>query len=140
MNNVILVGVDGTDTSLIAARRAAELAASTDATLHILTAFDKSEVDRVQVGHDVWVITSADGAEAIATRAADELRKITPNIESSPLYGKPAEALIEEAKRLNARLIVVGNKRMQGMTRLLGSVANSVSHNAPCDVYIVKTV
>lgn len=140
MANVILVGVDGTDTSLVAARRAAELAASTGARLHILTAFDKSEVDRVQVGHDVWVITSADGAEAVANRAADELREITPNIESSPLYGKPAEALIEEAKRLNARLIVVGNKRMQGMTRLLGSVANSVSHNAPCDVYIVKTV
>ncbi len=140
MANVILVGVDGTDTSLIAARTAAKLAANSDATLHILTAFDKSEVERVEVGHDVWVITSADGAEAIANRAADELREITPKIESSPLYGKPAEALIAEAKRVNARLIVVGNKRMQGMTRLLGSVANSVSHNAPCDVYIVKTV
>lgn len=140
MANVIVVGVDGSETSRHAAKTAAELAAASDATLHILTAFDKAEMERVEVGHDVWVITSADGAEQVANRAAEELRQITKNVESSPLYGKPAEALVAEAKRLEARLIVVGNKRMQGMTRVLGSVANTVSHTAPCDVYIVKTV
>jgi nucleotide-binding universal stress UspA family protein len=36
-------------------------------------------------------------------------------------------------------MIVVGNRRMQGIGRVLGSVANSVAHNAPCDVYIAKT-
>ena len=39
-----------------------------------------------------------------------------------------------------ADVIVVGNRRMQGVGRLLGSVANEVAHNAPCDVFIVKTV
>ena len=34
---------------------------------------------------------------------------------------------------------MVGNRRMQGLGRVLGSVANSVAHNAPCDVYIAKT-
>ena len=53
--------------------------------------------------------------------------------------GKPADALIKEAMRLDARLIVVGNRRMRGIGRLLGSVANSVAHNAPCDVYIANT-
>ena len=53
--------------------------------------------------------------------------------------GKPTEVLIGEAERLGASLIVVGNRRMQGLGRVLGSVANSVAHNAPCDVYIVKT-
>jgi nucleotide-binding universal stress UspA family protein len=28
---------------------------------------------------------------------------------------------------------------MSGIGRVLGSVANSVAHNAPCDVYIAKT-
>jgi nucleotide-binding universal stress UspA family protein len=28
---------------------------------------------------------------------------------------------------------------MRGIGRLLGSVANSVAHNAPCDVYIANT-
>ena len=45
-----------------------------------------------------------------------------------------------EAERLEADVIVVGNRRMQGVSRLLGSVANEVAHNAPCDVLIVKTV
>jgi nucleotide-binding universal stress UspA family protein len=36
-------------------------------------------------------------------------------------------------------MIVVGNRRMHGIGRVLGSVANSVAHNAPCDVYIAKT-
>ena len=140
MANVILVGVDGSETSRKAARVAAELAASTGATLHVLSAFDKANVETVTEGYDTWVVTSADGAEATAARVAEELKEIAPNVESSPLYGKPADALVEEAKRLQARLIVVGNKRMQGVSRVLGSVANSVSHNAPCDVYIVKTV
>ena len=53
--------------------------------------------------------------------------------------GVPHEVLIEEAKHFDDALIVVGNRRMQGPGRLLGSVANSVAHNAPCDVYVVKT-
>ncbi len=140
MANLILVGVDGSDTSLEAARTAAQLAAQSGATLHVLTSFDKAEFERIQVGHDTWTISSADGAEAIANRAADDLRSITPNVEGSQLFGKPGEALIAEAKRLDARLIVVGNRRMRGVSRVLGSVANTVSHKAPCDVYIVRTV
>ena len=33
----------------------------------------------------------------------------------------------------------VGNVRMQGAGRLLGSVANGITHRAPCDVLVVKT-
>jgi nucleotide-binding universal stress UspA family protein len=67
------------------------------------------------------------------------LTGVTPHIESSPIQGKPADALVEEAKRLGADLIVVGNRRVQGIGRVLGSVATDVAHHAPCDVYIVKT-
>lgn len=37
-------------------------------------------------------------------------------------------------------MIVVGNKRTQGLSRVLGAVAGEIAHNAPCDVLIVKTV
>ena len=37
-------------------------------------------------------------------------------------------------------VIVVGSKGLTGASRfLLGSVASSVSHHAPCDVFIVHT-
>ena len=38
-----------------------------------------------------------------------------------------------------ADLIVVGNKGMHGTHRVLGSVPNSVAHQAPCAVLIVAT-
>jgi nucleotide-binding universal stress UspA family protein len=61
------------------------------------------------------------------------------NVTYAAARGKPAEALVDEAARSGAQLIVVGNRRMHGLGRVLGSVANSVAHNAPCDVYIAKT-
>lgn len=139
MENIIVVGVDGSETADRAAVCAARLAADTGAKLHLVTAFDESSVEEVAIGSDRWVISSTDKALQTAESVAAKLRSITSDITSTAAAGKPADALIEEAARLDARLIVVGNRRMQGIGRILGSVANSVAHNAPCDVYIVKT-
>jgi nucleotide-binding universal stress UspA family protein len=47
--------------------------------------------------------------------------------------------LCEEAERLDARTIVVGNRRVQGISRVLGSVASDVTRQAPCAVLIANT-
>jgi nucleotide-binding universal stress UspA family protein len=61
-------------------------------------------------------------------------------IEFHSSTGEPAEALLELAEKLQADLIVVGNRGMSGMKRfLLGSVPNKISHHAPCSVLIVNT-
>lgn len=140
MADIIVVGVDGSETAEKAAEAAARLATRIGAGLHVVTAFDHAETEEVRVGSDHWVFTSVEGAEQTAQNVA---RKVGAGI--SPLTtgvgeGKPHEILIDEAARVGASIIVVGNRRMQGLGRLLGSVANSVAHNAPCDVYIVKTV
>lgn len=137
--NIIVVGVDGSETADRAATRAAQLAADTGARLHVVTAFDDATVEEVTVGTDRWVISSTDKALQTADSVATRLRSITSDITTAAAEGKPAEVLIDEAGRLDARLIVVGNRRMQGLGRVLGSVANTVAHHAPCDVYIVKT-
>jgi nucleotide-binding universal stress UspA family protein len=142
MPNIILVGVDGSESSLKAAKVAAELAANTGATLHVLTAVDPQRLgvqDEPGSLGDVRRLTPGEAAESIAAEVAGMLTGVTPHIESSPIQGKPADALVEEAKRLGADLIVVGNRRVQGIGRVLGSVATDVAHHAPCDVYIVKT-
>lgn len=140
MANTIIVGVDKTETAARAAHRAAELAAKLDAKLVVLTAFDKAEIERIEIGHDTWVISGYDEAESIAADTAKTIKDLGIEIDVLAAHGKPAEALVDEAKRLDAQLIVVGNRRVQGIGRLLGSVATSVAHQAPCDVYIVKTV
>jgi nucleotide-binding universal stress UspA family protein len=143
MHKIILVGVDGSDSSRKAATAAAELAASSGATLHVLTAVVPS---RPSVPGDIADrgderrLTPGEEAELIAADIAGSLTGVVPHIESSPIHGKPAAALVDEAKRLGADLIVVGNRRVQGIGRVLGSVATDVAHHAPCDVYIVKTV
>src|SRR5690625_6221086 len=102
MANLILVGVDGSDTSMAAGRRVAELAVSLKSRLYVLTAFHSSETETFQDGTDTITVSPADSAEAISNRAADELRTIAPDVEAGILYEKAGDALLEEAKRLDA--------------------------------------
>ena len=51
--------------------------------------------------------------------------------------GDPADVLVGIAEDQGADVLIVGNKGMH--RRVLGSVPNSISHNAPCSVLIVKT-
>ena len=36
-------------------------------------------------------------------------------------------------------MIIVGNRRVQGAARILGSIATDVLHIAPCNVLVVHT-
>jgi nucleotide-binding universal stress UspA family protein len=139
-NNIIVVGVDGGDASMRAARRAAELAAHSGARLHVLTAVDGSRVEEYPDRPGTSHITSGEVAESIAADAARELATVVEHVTSAVAQGRPAVVLVDEATRLDANLIVVGNRRVQGIGRVLGSIATGVAAHAPCDVYIVKTV
>jgi nucleotide-binding universal stress UspA family protein len=140
MANLIVVGVDGGEPSLLAAHRAAELAVSLGADLHVLTAVERATVEEFPYRPRSSLVTSGEVAESIAASAAAELEAAVPRVTSGILQGTPASALVDEAKRLDASLIVVGNRGVQGVGRVLGSVAGGVAAHAPCDVYIVKTV
>lgn len=139
MTGIIVVGVDGSETALRAARTARDLAATLGATLHVVSAFDSDRTEVFGSGSDQWIVSDAGEAEKVAKGVAESLRAPDMKVTYSAARGKPAEALINEAERFSARMIVVGNRRMRGIGRVLGSVANSVAHNAPCDVYIAKT-
>ena len=137
MSGVVVVGVDGSPSARKAAEMALGLAESLGASLHIVTAFDVDRSETFGVGSDEVRVWNSDAAENVAKSLSDSKPGI--NVTYFAARGKPADALIKEAMRLDARLIVVGNRRMRGIGRLLGSVANSVAHNAPCDVYIANT-
>ena len=137
MANVVVVGVDASQSARKAAEVALDLAQSLGASLHVVTAFEMENAETFGVGSDKVRISNADSSEMVAKSLAGS----RPGVEITHFAarGKPADSLIMEAVRLDARVIVVGNRRMRGIGRLLGSVANSVAHNAPCDVYIANT-
>ena len=138
MSGTIVVGVDGSATARKAAEAGRDLAAALGATLHVVSAFDAERSEVFRTGVDKWLVSDADKAEHIARTVADTLGGDI-QITYAAASGRPADALIREAIRKEARVIVVGNRRMRGIGRVLGSVANSVAHNAPCDVYIANT-
>lgn len=140
MTSKILVGVDDSETAKRAAASAAALANALEAELHVVTAFGKFEADRVNLTHDSF-LSNHDDALRTADRAVAELRTVYPNvrIELHAADGKPAEAIVRTAEDLGVDVIVVGNKRVQGLGRMLGSIASHVTKSAPCDVYVAHT-
>lgn len=139
MPNPVVVGVDGSATALKAAKVARELAVSLGAPLLVVSAFDSDRTEVMRTGNEEFVLSAADDAERVAKGVADGLRGDGLQVSHAAAHGKPAEALVAEAARVDARLIVVGNRRMRGIGRVLGSIANSVAHSASCDVYIANT-
>ena len=138
MSGIIVVGVDQSGTARKAAESARDLAAALGASLHVVSAFETTRTEVVGSGSEKLTITTFDATEYLARTVAESLGDDV-NVTYTAVWGSPADALIQEAIRLKARIIVVGNRRMQGMGRVLGSIANSVAHNAPCDVYIANT-
>ncbi len=139
MSGIIVVGVDGSGTARKAAEAARDLAVALGATLHVVSAFDTDRTEVYGSGSDQWIVSDAGEAEKVARDVAAGLAVAGLTVTYSAARGKPADALIKEADRSSARMIVVGNRRMHGLGRVLGSVANSVAHNASCDVYIANT-
>jgi nucleotide-binding universal stress UspA family protein len=135
-----VVGIDGSETASVAAARAGELALKTGGSVHVVCAYSGRDGSTFHVGSDTFTVSSLTTAEQIAEQQASAFRSQGIQSTSAAIDAKPGDALIEEAERLVADVIVVGNRRMQGVKRVLGAVANDVAHHAPCDVLIVKTV
>jgi nucleotide-binding universal stress UspA family protein/nitrite reductase/ring-hydroxylating ferredoxin subunit len=120
----IIAGTDGSATARIAERTACLLARATDARLLLASAYRDS----------------AGPADAVLEDSLGAAREIWPNVDTRVARGEPAEALVTLAVDEQADLLVLGNKGMTGRVGfLLGSVPDKVSHNAPCDLLIVRT-
>ncbi|WP_181311304.1 universal stress protein [Nocardioides campestrisoli] len=142
MESVIIAGTDGSATALTALRRAASLASALGRQLAVISAFGHASTRQIQLDGESVTIHPEAAAEAVAHEAAELIQREFPGLDVLPLavQGRPADALVEEAERRVADLIVVGNVRTQGLGRILGSVASDVTHKASCDVYVVHTI
>ena len=141
MTKTIVCGIDNSPTAAAAARKAAELAVALGGNLHLVSAYGKVEAQTIEVGPEEFLVSNEMEADRVTGAVAIELRREFPglHVESVSSGGKPGDALVHSAERLKADLIVVGNKRTQGLARVLGSIARDVIAHAPCDVYVAHT-
>lgn len=145
--NRILVGVDASDSSVEALKRAAEEARWRDATLEIAYVFEPAE-------HvSAWPVLPEKGSDRIPS--VDEQRKQADeklqewldgldvdlsevDVERNVIaHHKTAHALIERSR--DADLAVVGSRGRGGFAGLrLGSVSEQVTRHARCPVLVIR--
>ncbi|WP_326549108.1 universal stress protein [Mycolicibacterium sp. ND9-15] len=137
-SGAIVVGVDGSDGALSAARWAAAVAARFETSLHIVHALPT-------IGHNVTDTVAAmraavmsyqrDSAETILSGAEQAVRSQHPELEVTTLStdSPVADVLVQLSK--TARMVVVGNQEVSAAgALLLGSTTLAVTTRATCPV------
>jgi nucleotide-binding universal stress UspA family protein len=78
-------------------------------------------------------------AERLTARVADVVKATNISTDTAVREGDPRSAIVDEADKWGADLIVVGSHGRTGVKRwLLGSVAQAVVGHAPCSVEVVR--
>jgi maltose/moltooligosaccharide transporter len=138
----VVVGSDGTATSLYAVDRAAEVAQAAQARLVVVTAYSERDDSGAAPAPGVHRdILGADAArEALAKSVTALTRERARYIDQRIVRGDPAQALLDAVGNNPANLIVVGNRGLGADEgQLLGSVPAGVVRRAVCDVLVVQT-
>ncbi len=144
MAESIVVGTDGSDSAKRAVQEAVRLAQALEAEVHVVSAFEPLRGARIRGAPpgaaEVWQPRPDAAVEATLSEAAAWVRTNQVPVSTHALRTDPAEALLQVAEQVGATLIIVGNRGMHGAKRfVLGSVPNTVSHRASCNVLIVAT-
>jgi maltose/moltooligosaccharide transporter len=139
----VVVGSDGTPTSLYAVDRAAEVAQAAQARLVVVTAYRDGEPG-AEPSQTAGLHRDLHGAEAAREALEKSVTGLTKEraryIEQRLVVGDPAQALLDAVGANPANLIVVGNRGLgASQGQLLGSVPAGVVKNAVCDVLVVQT-
>lgn len=143
---VIVVGTDGSDTSLRAVDHAATIAAETGATLIVASAHTGTHrriggPDPDQPKHeDYRTIGNAPVYKLLRDAAARAKKKGVSEVKERAIEGAPAEALVKLAEDTHADLIVVGSVGMNSIVgKLVGSVPQLIRRRARTEVLIINT-
>jgi len=144
----VVVGTDGSESSLLAVSRAGALAGGCGAQLVIACAYLPTEIDdrelqrtRDVLGEEAYqVVGSAPAEETVRTAAERAAAAGAREVRTVAVVGSPVEALLDVVRREDADLLVVGNRGLNGIKgRLLGSVPADATRRSAVDVLIVHT-
>ena len=132
----IVVGIDGSDAAINAAKWAASEAISRDIPLRLTCAIPERQAD-APAGDDSLDIEYGETALRAACAALHTLGEQI-KIETELVHGSPKSVLIDESR--DAAMICIGSIGIgQVARRVLGSTADSVAQNAHCPVAVIRS-
>ena len=135
----IVVGVDGSPSSVAALEWAARQSELTGATLEVIATWDWPAAFGVAFSYVPSNFNPADDAQKVLDGALEAVRSAHPGLSIRPVVveGHPAPILVEASR--GADLLVVGSRghgEFAGM--LLGSVSEHCVSNANCPVLVLR--
>ncbi|WP_254522212.1 universal stress protein [Natrinema caseinilyticum] len=138
MYETILFPTDGSDHSKTVADHATDVAATRDATLHVLSVVDDRaflvlDDDRIERVRGDLEETSRAAVDEAATRAADRGVETVTAVDT----GHPAECIVDYAATNDVDLIVMGTSGDEYERNVVGSVSQRVVREAPVPVTTV---
>lgn len=140
MNRPVVVGVDGSPPSLVAAEHAARAAVQRSRPLHLVHGYLHPLGYGVPANpYDLGLPAPTEDAQKMLEQAAADLVGRWPGlaVEVRQVAGGPGATLVEESRR--AELVVVGSRGLGGFAGLLlGSVGTQVASHAHCPVLVVR--
>ncbi|MFD6420745.1 universal stress protein [Streptomyces sp. NPDC060198] len=142
----VMVGTDGSESSLAAVEKAARLAADSAAELVVVCAYIPMRGHELRAAEDqlkaeAYQVVGSAPAETTLRIAADRARaQGADSVRTIAVEDEPVAALTRTALKVSADLLVVGNKGLRSLAgRILGSVPADIARKAPLDVLIVHT-
>jgi nucleotide-binding universal stress UspA family protein len=142
----VVVGTDGSESSLRAVERAGKIAAETNAKLIIATGYlpekdDTRAADALK--GEAYKVTGNAPVYSMLHDAHDRAKAAgATNIEDRPVKGAPVHALVDLAEEVGADLLVVGNVGLDTGAAIIGrvfSIPGAVATRAKIDVLIAHT-
>ncbi|MFE9095923.1 universal stress protein [Streptomyces sp. NPDC007264] len=135
----LVVGVDGSRSSLLAVDWAVDAAVAHGAPVRLVHAFLWQRYEGAELGRDLGRLSEKTVAEALVETAVDHARRRRGELEISALAvpEDPVRTLLSEGR--NASMLVLGSRgRGQLAGLLLGSVSLAVAARADCPVVVVR--
>jgi nucleotide-binding universal stress UspA family protein len=133
----IAVGTDGSETASRAVEAALDLAERCGARLVVGSCYAPAAEKEVRSEGTQRSTNPPEDVEAILRAVERRASERGLETRGDARTGRPAEVLCQIAADHDADVLVVGSKGMR--RHMLGSVPNTVSHQAPCSVMVVKT-
>jgi nucleotide-binding universal stress UspA family protein len=141
MGDRIVVGTDGSESAGKAVAEALRIARGLDGEVHVVSAYRPIRIDGASVpGEFAGMITSRNHVDSVLADATARARVAEVTCTAHAVEGDPTSALLKVVDAVDATMLVVGNRGLNGVKRfLLGSVPSKIVHDAPCTTLIVHT-